>query len=381
MRILLLGEYSGFFNSLKEGLVALNHEVKLIGRKDSFKNYPVDLSLEATFFNKKIPNIFRKGIYKIFKKDIAVFEIFLKFKQHKSQLKDFDIVLLINEQPLTKTPFLEKKILNFVFKNNKNVFLSACGDDYIYVNWLLKNKNAYNILSPYHNNKKLKKNYKYSWVYTTKEAKKHHDFVFKNICAVIPADFDYADAYAKHPKATPIIPFPIRSHLLPYIKPVIKDKIIIFHGINKSNYHKKGNAIFESALKIIARKYSDKIDIITTVSLPYKDYIKAYNSCHILLDQIYCYDQGYNALEAMAKGKVVFSGAEKSWLNYYNIKEDVVVINATPNVDYLVKKLEWLILNPNKITEISLNARLFVEQSHHYKLIAQQYVNVFNNYV
>ena len=58
--------------------------------------------------------------------------------------------------------------------------------------------------------------------------------------------------------------------------------------------------------------------------------MKAYNSAHILLDMVYAYDQGYNALEAMAKGKVVFTGAEREWLEYYNIEEDQVVINAFP---------------------------------------------------
>jgi len=36
---------------------------------------------------------------------------------------------------------------------------------------------------------------------------------------------------------------------------------------------------------------------------------------------VYAYDQGFNALEAMAKGKVVFTGAEKEWLELYNLEE------------------------------------------------------------
>ena len=31
-----------------------------------------------------------------------------------------------------------------------------------------------------------------------------------------------------------------------------------------------------------------------------------------------------NALEAMAKGKVVFTGAEQEWLNHYDLKEDMM---------------------------------------------------------
>ena len=48
MRILLIGEYSRFHNSLKEGLIALGHEVILVGTGDAFKNYPVDINIKPT---------------------------------------------------------------------------------------------------------------------------------------------------------------------------------------------------------------------------------------------------------------------------------------------------------------------------------------------
>ena len=49
MRILLVGEYSRLHNSLKEGLVALGHEVTIIGNGDSFKKYPVDIFITHSF--------------------------------------------------------------------------------------------------------------------------------------------------------------------------------------------------------------------------------------------------------------------------------------------------------------------------------------------
>src|SRR5690606_20818521 len=123
----------------------------------------------------------------------------------------------------------------------------------------------------------------------------------------------------------------------------------------------------------VKKKYGEKIEIIRTEDIPYNDYIKIYDSCHILLDQVYAYDQGYNALEAMAKGKVVFTGAEHEWLEHYRLLEDTVAINALPDVDYLVEKLSWLIENPNKIIEISKNARTFIEREHHYVEVAKKY--------
>ena len=152
----------------------------------------------------------------------------------------------------------------------------------------------------------------------------------------------------------------------------------MFHGINKAAVHKKGNDYFEKALSTIKNKYPDKVEITTTYNIPYKEYIKLYDECHILLDQVYGYDQGYNALEAMAKGKVVFTGAEKEWLDYFNLEEDTVVINATPNTEEIVKKLECLINNPKRIELISKNARTFIEQKHDYLDIARNYLNSWN---
>ena len=148
-------------------------------------------------------------------------------------------------------------------------------------------------------------------------------------------------------------------------------------GINRFTYLKKGIPFFEEALEIIKKRYPDRVEVVIAENLPYAQYINSYNRCHILLDQIYSYDQGYNALEAMAKGKVVFTGAEKELLAHYHLKEDQVAINALPDTDYLVQKMAELIENPNKLKEISKAAQLFIEKEHNYKQVAQKYLEIW----
>ncbi|MET0759327.1 MAG: glycosyltransferase, partial [Flavobacterium sp.] len=101
-----------------------------------------------------------------------------------------------------------------------------------------------------------------------------------------------------------------------------------------------------------------------------------YDEAPILLDQVYAFDQGYNALEAMAKGKVVFTGAEKKFEEYYNLTEKVA-INALPDVAYLVNQLSFLIENPKEIVAIGKRARTFVEKEHDYVRIAEKYLKVW----
>jgi hypothetical protein len=56
-----------------------------------------------------------------------------------------------------------------------------------------------------------------------------------------------------------------------------------------------------------------------------------------------------------------------------------VVINALPDVDYLVNKLEHLINNPNEIIAIGANARKFIEKEHNYIEVANKYLSKWND--
>lgn len=378
MNILLFGEYNRAHKFLKEGLETLNHKAIVIGRKDSFKKVDVDISLETTFFNLKITHVIRRVFFRLTTFDIADIEICYKFYKNRKKLRGHDIVQLINEFPLEINPYLERKCLKYLFKHNNKIFLSACSDDCTYVDYLINSDLDYHLMTPYLENNKLKKYYQFNLTFLKKSRKKLSKFIFENIKAVIPADFDYVMAYRENPKVLDLIPHSINISNFEYITPKIDDKIIIFHGINRSNYYRKGNFYFEDALEIIEKKYSNKVEIITVENKPYKEYIESFDKAHILLDQVYSYDQGYNALEAMAKGKVVFTGAEKEWLKHYDIKEDTIVINALPDAKSIANKLEWLILNPEKILELSKNGYKFVAREHDHIKCAQLYLKAWN---
>ena len=121
MRILLVGEYSRFHNSLKEGLVELGHEILIIGDND-FKNYPLDISVFAKAFKKNyLLNKFRQGIFRLFKFDLAQVETAYRFYTNRKKLVGFDVVQLINEYPLQSTVFLEKKMLGYILMINQTL--------------------------------------------------------------------------------------------------------------------------------------------------------------------------------------------------------------------------------------------------------------------
>jgi len=373
MKILLIGEYSGLHNSLKDGLQLNGHSVTLLGTGDGFKNYPVDIEVKSTIFEIPFLKFIAKIIDKLLKVSLNDFELGFKAYLKIKTLKDFDIVQLINENSFKTTPWLETILLKKILKNNKNLFLLSCGVDYISVKYALENKFKYSILTPYLNDKLLLKKYRHILKYNSSEFKKLHRYIYKNIKGVISSDLDYHIPLIGEKKYLGMVPNPVNLKKLSYDFVEIEDKVIIFHGINSKNSTKKGNDYFIRAMEIIKKNYKESVEYIEVQDLKYRDYMKSYCNCHIFLDQVYAYDQGYNALEAMAKGKVVFTGAEKEWLEHYGVSEDGIAINALPDVNYLVEKLSILIENPKKIKDISINARKFIEDHHSYDNVANIY--------
>jgi len=378
MRILLFGEYSRLHSMLKKGLEKQGHQVVVVGTGDGFKNLPTDISFN-TGYKKGVSLWINKLAFKLFGWDLNSKSIERQFFSQKEHFKNFDVVQLINTSPLGIQASAEMRIIDFLSENNKHLFLLSCGADYFSVTNGLEEKARYSIMSPYLKDANLKKQYAYILKYVSPDFKKLHEFVVGRCSGIIASDLDYHLPLENHPKYLGMAPNPIDTHEIEYIKPTIEDRIIIFHGINRGNYHKKGTHFFEDALQSIQEKYGNKVEVRTVENVPYNEYICLFDDAHILLDQVLAYDQGFNALEGMAKGKVVFTGAEKEWLDYYDLEEDTVAINALPNSEAIAEKISWLIENPERIIAISKNAREFIKQHHEYVTVSKTYLEYWEN--
>lgn len=375
MKILLVSEFSRLHNSLKEGLEKLGHEVIIVGHNDDFKKFPVDILVQKKWDTGILKKL-KIAVYKITGFDISSYLTYQQFLKHKKECSGFDVVQLINENSFYCTPYFEKKIISYLLKNNQKLYLLSCGYDYLNVKYCFENPDFKSVIPLYLSKKINKKSFENILKFRRKSFKDLHNYIYKNCKGIIASDLDYHLPLIGNSKYSGLIPNPINISKIKFSPLKIENKIIIFHGINESNYLKKGNNIFEKALEIIQQKYSSKIEIITVRSIPYHEYINLYNKAHILLDQIYGYDQGYNALEAMAKGKVVFTGAETEFIKHYNLTERVCV-NAIADADYLVDELSFLIENPDEIIAIGKRARAFIEKEHDYVKIAQKYLEMW----
>ncbi|MEO4004659.1 glycosyltransferase [Flavobacterium sp. CAU 1735] len=379
MKILLVGEYSRLHNSLKEGLMTLGHQVVLVGSGDHFKNYAVDYSIRTKWTTQYwLARKIKNAIYRFTGLDLEMTEKAIRFYRLLPQLKGFDHIQLINSDALETHPNWSRKLYKKLFDQNPkaNPSLLICGDETPVNDYLLQDKLKYSVLTPYLKDRSLQPEFEYSLKYTYPNYRKLFNWVSKNCKTLIVSDLDYKIPMEAMGYTVAFIPNPINSDAIPFTSSAITNKIVIFLGINRLSYTKKGISYFEAALEIIQKKYPEQIEVIVTENVPYAVYINSYNKAHILLDQVYGFDQGYNALEAMAKGKVVFTGAETEFTEHYKLSEKVA-INAIPDVAALVSELSFLIENPQEITAIGQRARQFIEKEHYYTTIANRYLDTW----
>lgn len=379
LKILLIGEYSRLHNSLAEGLLQLGHIPTRVSSGDSFKNYNTDFSLYAkitsgTYIGKKIKNL----VYALTGFDLEKTEKGLRFYFLLPKLKGYDHIQLINSDAIETHPkfsiYLYKKLL----AQNKKMSLLICGDEPPVIDYLLKKELPDCILTPFFKNPALKRYYWYALKYTKPGYRKLFDWVKENSTVIIASDLDYKIPMERLGYTVTHIPNPVNTDVIRYIQPPGNKKIVIFLGINRLSSIRKGTPYFEEALKIIQQKYPDKAEIIIAENMPYASYIQKYKSAHIVLDFMYSMDQGYNALEAMAAGKTVFTGAGKEFMNYYNLPERVA-IHAIPDTNVIVAELEHLINNPEEIKAIGLRASTFIAKEHNYIEIAQKYIDTWRS--
>jgi len=378
-RILLIGDFSSVHSELKKSLKILGHEVVLVSSGDGFKNFKRDLDIqkdapENTF--EKIVGLFLEliGLRGIF------FYYSIKPRILALDLSSFDYIQVINVLAIQRCGALANILFWKELKKSKaKIFLCALGTDYAYVKASLHKKLQYNYLAGLRLTTIIKfipslrfylfpfygMLYRYAVNVSTK---------------VIPGAYDYFLSYAGEPKRSSIIPFPINMSLLGTPIETVPDKIMIFYGKQKGRGLIKGYADFDNLITKIKNKFPERFEIIVTESLPYDEYLKVFKNCHLFLDQTNGHDRGINALIGMAAGKVVFSGGGQESLEPYNLEGLTVkpLLNATPDIEDMLRQVEALILDPSLITKISRSAIQYVKMNHDSIKVAEKYLALWN---
>lgn len=373
MKILIIGECSGFSKNLSIGFRKLGHETFVFSWGDGYKKIEQEYSYTFKSYNHSKKNILNKVMfyYHILKEKRKLDE----FVKSMSRKINFDVVLILDTLFIRYAwqfwiPVFTKKMVLSLVKDPNQIYLSSCGYDLPYVNYWKNHKSKNYTLVKFHT-----KNYES--IYQKKKLKYVRSFVHK----VIPIMYDYSEAwrncpYVKDWLVLPTIPLPIDLSGIK-IDNNVGDKIFIFHGINRA--FDKGTSYIIEALERIQKEYKDKVVCYAKGGMPFEEYKQILSKTNISVDQVYAYSTGMNGLYSLAMGKVLLSGNEPENMQEFNYN-NIPIINIVPDSEMIYSQLKSIIEKPYLIQKLSEKGRKYVEHVHEAKLVAQKYIDMFNYY-
>jgi glycosyltransferase involved in cell wall biosynthesis len=341
---------------LKNGLMRCGNDVTLLDNGDGWKNIPG-----------------RDGILTKYSKNILikVINLLIKPLYDKRLYSKYDAVFLINIDVFH--PYIIHKALKKLSKNNKKIILLACGHDEALYRAYKNNTFQYYPFDGIEKDLDRFNNGKNSWTWYRKHHGELND-IPRYIDLVIPNCYEYKIGYDDiNCNVYDCIPFPIDLETIKFTPNIVREKIVIFHGLNREI--EKGTPYIREALDIIKEKYPDKVEVVIDGKMPYAKYVEVLNRSNIVIDQCKSYAYGMNACIAMAQGKVVLSGARDETLDYFKISRDECpIVPICPDVDNIVSQLEKLIEHPESISALGQKSRQYMEKYHDSYKVAQRYL-------
>ncbi len=358
MKILIIGEYSGFANNLSHGFKKLGHSTVVITTGDGSKHIPYDSKdiLLKSYLDYKIFgfNIRYSWVLRTY------FANFV-FNKHFVKNNQFDIIYIVNSEFIYDGLFSTVK-RGIDFKNlregrllakNGKVVLSCCGDDPAlnrYSQTLELDPLA--VSGP-------------SKVFNKPAVKRLYDRAIRISSIIHVTAFAYyhcIDLYLKdnciEKKIVPTyLPFSVPPT---YNDNTLNNKVVIYHGILRSEM--KGSAIIVAAMKRLLANYPNSVECIIKEKVPYEEYLKILDSCNILIDQAAGDGFGMNACNGLARGKVVMCSITENTTNLMG-DSNCPIISISKDEGDIYCKLEKLVLNRKLIESISKESRSFAENN------------------
>lgn len=348
MKILLVGEFSGFHLALRDGLIELGHEVRLVSSGDGWKNIDSDILFKYKFDNKFLAKIERNFIP------------FLNIREFVG----FDIVQFVNVKSLSCSLITNYYLAKMLKPFNGKLVLSACGSDSFY--WTDGRSNLK--YSPHDDVLAFDDNNPY-WL--KNDAQSINAKMVKLVDAVIPVMYDYANAYRNVSNVLPIIPLPVNLDKIKFIPNNVRGSISFYHGINRYGF--KGTRHIESAFSNLSVLFKGTATFEIKGRMPYVDYVNYIKGVNAIVDQTSSYSTGMNGLISMAMGKIVFGGSESIALEAMNVTE-CPIINIEPSSIDISEKISNFLDSKISVEDYAYLSRDYVEKVHSHKKIALAYI-------
>lgn len=357
-KILFIGDASAAHYNLAQGLRALGHEAFVIAHGDGWRQHPCDKAM-----------IRRGGA-------IGALLYYLRWLLLLPKLRGYDVVQFVGPHFMELKAERRYFFYNYLCRHNKKVVLTALGDDYY---WAMVNDRYmpfrygdFNIGDVRRTNRDALRVLD-DW--QTPSAERLNKRMAEDADIIMPVLYEYWLCYDRfYHEKTRFLPLPVVIPDGTTVRYHKGRKVKLFIGIQKDRNEFKGTDIMLKAVRSIAERYPDRVELTVVESMPYKEYIKVLGEQDVILDQLYSYTPAMNALIAMARGVIVVGGGEPE--NYEILGEETLrpIVNVQPNYDSVYEELEKLVLHPEHISELQRQSIEYVRKHHDYLKVAERYV-------
>lgn len=354
MKVMLLGEYSGFHTTLRDGLRLHGHDVVVAGTGDGSKAIPVDWDIGTT----------RTGAAgKVTRIGKAV--------QFAMTMPKVDVLQLINPHVFPRGGGLNNYLIRRLRCQVPRLFLSACGDDAAFVQKGIRQLRYNPIDDATIYDLKMDRH-----PLTAPGELEWNDELARLSDGVIPVMHEYELGYAGQSKLRPSIPLPINIDKVKFLPNHPADKLVVMHGAGRAGF--KGSRHILKAFDLLEAKHPGRFEFVHVTNLPINEYLELMARVNVVVDQTNGYSCGMNALFALAMGKVVLGGAEAESLDLYG-GEATPVRNIRPDSHHIFRELEALLDLRSQLPDLGYQSRQFVERHHDYRMIAERYTNTWKD--
>lgn len=352
-RILLLGELSGVHQDLRHGLLHLGHEVVVAHSRLATDEFASDIPL----FRPPPGPLSRQSMVR---------EVASQLR-HANKMTGFDVVQVMTHKFFNWK--IQARMLAWLKARNKKLVIvnTACSKSYNQMASQLAYRPCDDCLKLDLSADRCP--------YDSKAEREAEELAFGLADAVVSTQYDYSMSLGQHSHASKVvrIALPVNTDVHRYAPLPQGDAVRIYYGETRHGY-KGGRHILEALRRFEGSVHSSLATIVHTPRIPFREYLEELDQAHIVIDQANSFSAGMNALYAMARGRVVLTGAEPESSAYFGISpQDNPAINIRPDADQIFEVLRGLVLNRQRLPVIGAMSADYVARYHTAPVVAEKY--------
>lgn len=366
MKILFLGDYSGMHLTLAQHLRSLGHDCVVAGDGSDIMNTGRDIDL------RRAPGLFNSVRY--------LYEMW----RLVPRLRGFDVVQIVNPCFMTLRPEKLRYFFNKIRSQNGLTGLTLCGSDPFVVAGSLSGK--YLRYSEFNDGDRPSayalNNPSIIRQWTSPVLTDYTRYVYDNIDFAASALYEYDVLAAPYLAETlrAYIGIPVDTGKIAFIPHKEHDdgRLRILVGIKSHLTEFKGLDRLLRAARTVEARHRDRAVVDVARDLPVVDYLARVARADVIVDQLYSYTPATNALQAMAMGKVVVSGAEPEFYEFVGEKTLHPIINAVPDDKKLLEIFEKIVnLSAAEFSTLGVAGRQFVARHNSVEVVAQRLLQLW----